>query len=130
MIYLIISILISSFVSAEEPAFQKNILKDNWQVGGGASYYSDDDSNYSFSISPSVQYFFWDHISLGPILSYSNSRYGDSFSLGAIGSYYFLEEGPFVWSISQAISYRYSKTDVGLYSDTYKDVYGSSSLNL
>ncbi len=94
-------VFISFCVNADE----KNILQGNMNVGGSASYNYTTSNNYYFSVSPSFQYFVSDRLSVGPVISHSQTSSSFNYAAGATGSFYFGENGPIVFNLTQSILY-------------------------
>lgn len=115
VLVLVIS-LMSQFVFAtlenSSSIQSKNILSGNMEIGGGFSahqFKNNNDSHTQFSIYPQLEYFIFDHLSIGGSLSYfSNSQSQETvsgFGLGPSATYYFMELGNSALYVNQNISF-------------------------
>jgi hypothetical protein len=92
--------------------FQPLIKKGNIGAGGSASIAYSTYSNFIYNISPNLEYFLIDRLSLGGTANYTVTSGQKSLSLGPSFTYYFCQSGRWI-----------PLTGLGLY---YTDIFSSS----
>jgi hypothetical protein len=115
VLVLIITMLSQFAVATMENSnsFQlKHILSGNLEIGGGFSALqvsNKGDSHTQYSIYPQLEYFIFDHFSVGGSLSYFNNSHSEEtvsgFGLGPSATYYFMELGNSAFYVNQNISF-------------------------